>query len=39
MSNVTADRQLGGVFVISPTRGMVYRRLENYIGSTTDMPK
>jgi hypothetical protein len=30
--------QLGGVFVISPTKGMVYRRLENYIGSTTDMP-
>lgn len=32
-------RQLRGVFVISPGKGMIYRRLENYIGSTTDMPK
>lgn len=30
--------QLGGTFIISPTQGMIYRRLENYIGSTTDLP-
>lgn len=39
MDGIVFDRQLGGVFVISPMKGMVYRRLENYIGSTTDMPK
>jgi hypothetical protein len=30
--------QLGGTFIISPVKGMIYRRLENYIGSATDLP-